>query len=94
MKPKTLEEQGEEIFNNFRNTIFKEIDVSISTPRTNTLKLFALLNNKEQDTLLVGALCDEIAEQLHEPNIFVKDDDLFQKTEINEKFYYSTLHHR
>jgi len=86
MKKKTTKqlcEQGEELYNSFCG-MFKGF--KISTPRTNTLELFALLDKKKEYEILLREMMYEFMSNLEETVVFVEEGKLYKKVSYKELF--------
>jgi hypothetical protein len=65
MKNKELINRGEKLYDEFIERAFNmpRMDIIVSTPRTNTLELFALLDMEFSDKMpLISAMCKELSD--------------------------------
>jgi len=72
-----LQNKGEKIFDKFCKSF---LDFTFATPKTSTLELFALLEQKKEYELLIRELMKEFLSNLdNETDLFVKNGKLYKK---------------
>ena len=86
MKKTTTEkwDKGEKIYDEFCAG-FGHI-CQVSTPRTNTLELFALLKEKNENLILLMEMMKEFIANFDDSNVFVEKGKLYKNVVYKEKF--------
>jgi hypothetical protein len=75
--------KGERTYDSFCG-MFKGFRVS--TPRTTTLELFALLKERGENEILLRVMMEEFISNLNDVKVFAEKGKLFIKYEYVEKF--------
>ena len=76
--------KGEKIYEEFAKCFGVK---KLSMPRTDTLELFALLEQKGEHALLLREMMKEFISNIDDVEIIVRKGKLFRKTYIEELFY-------
>jgi len=76
-------DKGEKIYDAFCG-MFKGFKVL--TPRTTTLALFALLEERKENELLLREMMKEFAENLDDSSVFAEKGKLYKNVVYREKF--------
>ena len=86
IKIKRLCDEGERLYDNFIENLFKKnrVDIELPNPTTNTLELFALLNKKMDKMYLISKMCLELANNV-DNEFFAESGELFENITIRKK---------
>ena len=80
--------KGEKLYDSFIRKLFgrNRMNIAVPNPRTNTLELFAVLDERGEKDLLIGAMCFEIAESIVPESLFAEKGELFKYEKTKKLF--------
>lgn len=87
-KQSKLLDKGEKLYDDFLKKTFgrNRMKITVSTPRTNTLELFAVLDEQRESELLIGAMCLELADAICPESLFAENGKLFKYERVKKSF--------
>lgn len=88
-KIEKLWDKGEKLYDSFLEKLFGEprSEIRASNPTTNALELFALLDRHVDKSLIIGAMCSQVAHDIEDETLFAEKGKLFRKETTKERLY-------